>query len=164
MVVGAFTCFRVQRGRFIPLRCPMFAIRAAGHFTVGQVFNLRADFQSAPALPWASIPVPHVNEPAHRRNHTIFRISPHLCFLHSARPVMPHLLPPFLGSAMPGLYGMACKLSGRVTPTTPRIRARTRFAWFGGGEGEQPALVACHQIISLARFGQGQQKIVGGIG
>ena len=31
-------------------------------------------------------------------------------------------------------------------------------------EGKQPALVACHQIIGLARFGQGQQKIVGGIG
>lgn len=31
-------------------------------------------------------------------------------------------------------------------------------------EGKQPALVACHQIIRLARFGQGQQKIIGRIG
>ena len=31
-------------------------------------------------------------------------------------------------------------------------------------ERQQPALVACDQIIGSARFGQGQQKIVGGIG
>ena len=31
-------------------------------------------------------------------------------------------------------------------------------------ELEQPALVAGHQIIGLARFAQGQQKIVRGIG
>lgn len=31
-------------------------------------------------------------------------------------------------------------------------------------EFEQPALVTCDQIIGLARFGHGQQKVVGGIG
>ena len=31
-------------------------------------------------------------------------------------------------------------------------------------ESEQSALVASHQIIGLAAFGQSQQKIVGGIG
>ena len=30
-------------------------------------------------------------------------------------------------------------------------------------ESKEPALVTCHQIIGLARFGHGQQKIVGGI-
>jgi hypothetical protein len=30
-------------------------------------------------------------------------------------------------------------------------------------EIEQPVLVARHQIIGLARFGQGQQEVVGGI-
>jgi hypothetical protein len=30
-------------------------------------------------------------------------------------------------------------------------------------EIEQPALVARHQIVGLARFGQGQQEVVGGI-
>ena len=32
------------------------------------------------------------------------------------------------------------------------------------GEGEKPAFVTCYQIIGLACFGKGQQKIVGGIG
>ena len=31
-------------------------------------------------------------------------------------------------------------------------------------EGKQPALVAGHEIVSVARFAQSQQKIVGGIG
>jgi len=31
-------------------------------------------------------------------------------------------------------------------------------------ERQQPALVPCDQIIGLARFGQGQKKIVRGIG
>jgi hypothetical protein len=31
------------------------------------------------------------------------------------------------------------------------------------GQGQQPALVARYQVVGLARFGQGQQKIVGGI-
>jgi hypothetical protein len=29
---------------------------------------------------------------------------------------------------------------------------------------EQPALVACHQVIGLARFRQSQQEIISGIG
>lgn len=32
------------------------------------------------------------------------------------------------------------------------------------GEGKQTALVACHQMIGLDRFGQGQEKIVVGSG
>ena len=31
-------------------------------------------------------------------------------------------------------------------------------------EDKQPALIAGHQIIGIARFAQSQQKIVGGIG
>ena len=31
-------------------------------------------------------------------------------------------------------------------------------------EGKQPALVAGHEIVGVARFAQSQQKIVGGIG
>ena len=43
------------------------------------------------------------------------------------------------------------------THNPAKSRAETR-------KGKQSALVAGHQIIGLARFGQSQEKIIGGIG
>ncbi len=54
--------------------------------------------------------------------------------------------------------------SGKSGGQRGEITRRHYMRAFVVAESQQPALVACDQIIGLARFGQGQKKIVRGIG
>jgi len=62
------------------------------------------------------------------------------------------------------VVGIVVLSSREVTPTTLRNHAQTRSACLCGGRAPEPALIACDQIIGLARLGQGQKIIVRWIG